>query len=289
MKILLVVLLLLQGLCTWAQSTRLALSKTAATTDGNWSAAEWADADSAHIRMNDGRVVEVFFKRNDTALFVSYRGPLGSFAAVPQFPEMLIDVNHSRSTSLESDDFWLHVSATDCYAQAAINQFDSCAPDHQGWSAAPNFSTVLLPDTIELEVSFSFIGLDLAQTDTVGVSFLTSNTNNIWSTWPNGAVRSDPSTWGELVFKEPSTASGIREVENPEVTVLLNQGSLYLNAGQQQIQSITIHDLMGRMVWHTKRTGSGEQRHAIPALPDGLYLISTRTENGVRTTKHVIR
>src|SRR5688572_2663346 len=92
--------------------------------DGAVNSGEWSDADSVTINISASVECKVLFKHDCSNLYLAYLDNLESMAAL--FPEVLIDVNNSKSASWEADDWWFHVSATDCYYQGAYAVYSNC-------------------------------------------------------------------------------------------------------------------------------------------------------------------
>lgn len=190
--------------------------------DGIISQDEWSDADTLSIAiLNQTKTVTVLCKHDGNNLHLAYLGNLESVNA--RFPEVLLDVNNDKSATWLQDDWWFHVSATDCEYQGQYGNFDSCQLVRPNWTAVPNMTPgAPLTDTIEVQIPFTTINLDTSTSDTIGISFLVTNTFSAFEHWPASANRNNPSTWANAVFAAQTT--GISQAESlwPSFTIFPN-------------------------------------------------------------------
>ena len=186
--------------------------------DGIVSPMEWDDADSVLITISTGVEVTVKFKHDGSNFNFAFMGNLESSNI--RFPEILFDIDNDKSASW-TNDWWFHVSATDCESNTAANDYSNCNAVQPDWTAESNFNTgPPTTDTVEIQIPFAKVGFTSTQTDTIGIAFDVTNTFNAWNYWPSGATNSDPSTWGNAIVEFPV---GIQEDD------VLNKISVYPN------------------------------------------------------------
>lgn len=170
-----------------------------AVIDGELNTTEWQLAAKTSLIQSNGDTSWVMMQHDASSLYFAFYGNLQKGQVV--FPEVLLDINHSRSGSWEADDWWFHVSATDCEYQGAYGNFDSCAMQRPNWEAVPNFTTGLpYTDSIEIKIPFNTLNYNFMPMDTIGLSVVLSNTVNIFDTWPTSASHLQPNTWAEAIL-----------------------------------------------------------------------------------------
>ena len=167
-------------------------------TDGIITVNEWLSSSTISISA-PGNSIKVHVAYDSLYLYVLYYGKLES--ANTLFPELLLDINNSKSNAWENDDWWFHVSATDCENQGAYGVYTNCAVTQTHWIGAPNFNVgPPITDTVEMAIEWSKIGFDPFSGNDLGISLLASNTANLWYGWPATYNRNNPSSWGILDF-----------------------------------------------------------------------------------------
>lgn len=170
-----------------------------AAIDGEIRSAEWQLAATTSLIQSNGDTSWILMQHDGANLYFAFYGNLQKGQVV--FPEILLDVDHSRSANWQPDDWWFHVSATDCDYQGAYGNFDSCALQRPNWEAVPNFTTGLpYTDSIEVKIPFSTLNYSFMPMDTIGLAVVLSNTVNIFDSWPGPASHLQPSTWSEAVL-----------------------------------------------------------------------------------------
>jgi len=187
--------LTLMATITLAQSDITIPCGTTPTIDGIAFNSEWNDADSIAIEILGGtEEVKVLYKHDGISLHFAYMGNLQSSNI--RFPELLIDVNNDKSANWLMDDWWFHVSGTDCDYQGQPNNFDSCELVRPNWKAQNNFiAGGPVIDTVEIQIPFSTFGIDVNTIDTIGIAF------SVWEYWPSTANAGNPSTWANATFE----------------------------------------------------------------------------------------
>ena len=260
-----------------------------AQVDGEISSFEWQTATRNMLIQSNGDTSWILMQHDGQSLFFAFYGQLQSGTVV--FPEVLLDVNHSRSTAWEADDWWFHVSATDCESQGVYGNFDSCAIQRPNWQAVPNFTTGQpLTDSVEISIPFNTINYSFTPMDTIGLAFVLSNTVNIFDTWPDAASHLQPSSWSQAILWP--------WLKMEEIAPL--SWGLYPNPSDGPI-TLTPGTLTGKSelsIW----SGTGKLLHELELslkpginqpvevqLPPGFYLVFLRQGDQVSSQKLVIR
>lgn len=218
--------------------------------DGKMDRGEWDDA-LPHRITSSGRTILFRIKHDAASLLIGVELKNSGSGPV-RFPEILIDPRNDKSYLWQQDDWWFHVSATDCFHQGNHSEYTTCETDHAEWDALPNFSTSASDppvDSIEIRIPFETLGITLL--DTIGLSFDVTNTFNAWELWPDGASLDHPDTWGTFVFESPSSASNLIGDDVKPILYPNPAGSelwLDFNLKQASGYSITITDLQGKIV-----------------------------------------
>jgi len=202
------------------------------TVDGVMEKGEWDDGLLLQIQA-PGRQIPLRVKHDGLALLIGIDLKNNS-SGIIRFPELLIDTHHDRSSTWQPDDWWFHVSATDCYSQGAYSDYSQCETDHPGWDAVPNFGTSASDppiDSIEIRIPLETLDINLA--DTIGMAFDVTNTFNAWELWPPEARLDQSATWAAFCFEQPSgltlspgLSPGLTVFPNPAHEILHVEGSL---------------------------------------------------------------
>lgn len=254
-----------------AQTVIPAVYNNSVVADGVVSAGEWGQSSSLTIAA-PGNTITYKVAYDANKLYVLCYGKLESANAL--FPEVLLDVNNSKSSTWENDDWWFHVSATDCESQGVYGSYTNCAVTQPNWIGMPNFSPGLPnTDTVEIAISWTKINFDPQSGNDLGVSLLCTNTFNAWHIWPTGSNRNNPSTWGILDFNVVTTGvseagrdNGIEVFPNP-----ISNGDFYLTIkGASPAAYATVVDLSGRTI---RQLNPGENRIALDGIEKGVYQI----------------
>lgn len=194
------ILLLTSALTIHAQ-TLFIRKGTAPTIDGSYSPGEWTDADSITITTSTNGEITIHYKRGDSALYLGYSGALTE-GSQPNFPEFCLDLNNDKSNNWMGDDWWFHVSLTDCEGQGISNDYSTCAASKMGWLAEPNWPLTGAYNELEISVDYSFLGQYPMVGDTIGLMFDVSNTVNRIHAYPASADTAHPSTWANAVISD---------------------------------------------------------------------------------------
>ncbi len=172
--------------------------------DGAFTTAEWRDAVTVEFVAAAGAVhVRVHLVHDVTRLYVAFEyveNPGGELV----IPEILVDPDNAKASAWQADDWWFHVSAQDCDAQGAYDDYSRshCGITRALWAGMPNFApdphSVPLP-AIEVQIPLAMVPLS------TGAAFGLSLTVNAWPSdtrgyWPDAAEIRSPATWGEAIL-----------------------------------------------------------------------------------------
>jgi hypothetical protein len=187
------VLVLAPGLCLPSEIIAISMGSQPAI-DGRVQEAEWQDASSAVFHV-EGLKVTAFYKHDGNALLVGYLYS-GNEAGALVFPELLIDPRLDRSPTWLPDDWWFHVSGSDCVARGNYGIYTNCAISHPDWSGVPNFEMSANPPPLnefEMRIPLSKLGVSVG--DTLGVAFTVEYVPDLRGIWPAGADIAVPGSW----------------------------------------------------------------------------------------------
>lgn|GEM_PF-1450393 len=169
---------------------------SAVTVDGQVSDGEWTDAAPFSIQPAEDWSADVGIKHDGDSLvfvFASFQPPSVPPAIV--FPEVLIDVGNDKPETLGPDDWWFHVSATDCAAAGEVDNYDGCVPEAEGWEAN-NFAAGPI-DLVEIRIELATLGLDPGQHE-LGLLLRLSDTQGFATHWPAQGDPLAPVTWSTV-------------------------------------------------------------------------------------------
>ncbi|MBM2816832.1 MAG: hypothetical protein HW421_3594 [Ignavibacteria bacterium] len=166
--------------------------------DGVITAGEWSDAAKVQITSAGNKIINIYYKHDGKNLLFAYLDNLGS--AKYRFPEILLDIKNDKSKGWMNDDWWFHVSSTNCVSNGSHSNYSNCRTVQPDWEA--NNFNIKLPDTVEIKIPFSKVGFDTAK-KTIGIAFDVTNTSNAWEFWPPNTYINSPETWavGMLLFE----------------------------------------------------------------------------------------
>ncbi len=163
--------------------------------DGAIGSGEWDDARPYPLAPTPDWTPVVKMKHDGQSLLVlfsQFQPPSRPPAVV--FPEILLDIGNDKAASLEADDWWFHVSFTDCAATGRYDDYDGCVPQAEGWEAN-NFSRGPLLNLIEMRIDFATLQIDATEAQDLGLLLRLSDTQGYASHWPADADPDRPATW----------------------------------------------------------------------------------------------
>lgn len=268
------------GLIASAQSVIQIPFNSRPTIDGVLSSGEWTNSDSVFINIAGNRKVKVQYAHDSMHLHFAFVGNLESSNA--RFPEIVLDINHNGGSSWSSDDWWFHASGTDCEYQGQHSNYDSCQLVRPNWKAERNFLQNTPPtDTVEIEIPFSTIALDLSNTDTIGITFDVTNTFNLWEFWPQSANLDEPGTWGDAVFLAKGN-TGINNLTEGTLQLYPNPANTYIQTGFTSQESYTVSSITGKLLQTGQIPTDGTLR--IDSLDaNNVYILRVFTPDGIQT------
>jgi TolB protein len=250
--------------------------------DGKLSPGEWTTSKSFSIYQSD-RTIVFRAAHNGEALLLSVDLQNTTPGNQLRFPEVLFDCGNHKSTGWLADDWWFHVSATDCHYQGAWSNYANCLPEQPDWTGIPNFSTNPndpLVDSIEIAIPLTM--LDVSLTDTIGFALDATNTTDAWEFWPLKATIGQPSGWGTLFFGPVATGTPVLPGSKGALLFPNPAGSEFnirLPHLDDPLVSVTMFDLRGRMVAReeVEAVESGLYRMQASELIPGFYFVQLRT------------
>jgi N-acetylneuraminic acid mutarotase len=169
--------------------------------DGVLGSGEWDDAETVELSVEGEVNVTVLLKNDGMNLLAAYHYIFTGDENLC-FPEVLVDTENDKSSGWMSDDWWFHVSGTDCEAQGTFDVYTDCAVIQPDWEAAPNFALVQNPpplDTFEIRIPLAKVGVTVG--DTIGLALRLENVPSAFGYWPANATAESPETWGTAVLK----------------------------------------------------------------------------------------
>lgn len=248
--------------------------------DGVMHPGEWESSGHVDIDLGSGKYTRVFFAHDLNTMFFAFAGHLESENAL--FPEVLIDALNNKSSSWDDDDWWFHVSATDCDAVGMPSTFNHCLLDHDDWDAEPNIlNDAVITDTVEIGISLEKLGV-LAPINGFGIAFRTTNIITSTYYWPETAYLGDPSTWA--TFKLLSTTSVADQ--SPEAFTIYpthTKGTVCFDDLQKfEFKKIEVVDYLGRVHMHIDNMPKNSCID-VSDYQSGVYYVCMTTERGIIT------
>lgn len=249
--------------------------------DGKFATGEWDDAGDILLNLKAGPSIKIYYKHDAKNLYLAYCSNLLSTNNV-RCPEVLLDINNDKSSAWLGDDWWFHVSATDCYSKGKYGDYTTCKAVQPDWEAN-NMTDPGFSDTVEVIIPFATMGVEPAGTVDIGICFVGTDTQVEWEYWPAGANKSNPSGWANASIEFNSTV-----IDNPETnsfTVSPNPAAdvIYIS-GNEETSKICIYSPDGIRLSES----TGNMTIDIRDMPVGVYLISKSGVNGIQNKKLII-
>lgn len=245
--------------------------------DGIEAADEWFMA--TEVQVTAGPITTIACMHDSTNLYFLFRNNLES---ILHFPEILIDVNNSKETTWQADDWWFHVSATDCENQGASDVWTNCQEVQPDWVAVNNIVPGLpYTDTIEIAIPFSKIGYTLGSGDSIGIAFGVMSAGGTWYVYPENADKPSPSTWATaaIICSELT----VSEKETNLFSVYPNPTTGNVTVSMRSNVQPTFLELVqtdGTMVWKVDYQVCGASFKLPDDLAKGNYLMVVHHTNG---------
>lgn len=257
---------------------------TSPTMDGVARPTEWVDADTVYISILNGQdSVAILYMHDGENLNFAFLGNLQSTNA--RFPEVLLDIGNDKTSTWQSEDWWFHVSATDCEYKGEHGNYDSCKTERPNWIGIPNMNSgppqPPYVDTIEIQIPLNTIGV--STDDKLGLAFNVTNTFNSWEYWPTSADINKPSTWATATLESPCGPGNVsKDIREVPIEIYPNPTNstftlTVTNGGVQRVQ-VSISDVHGKTCFRrTYMVDSSKTELGIePHLSPGVYLIRTQ-------------
>lgn len=271
-----------------AQNPLFIPTGTSINVDGHRFKNEWKDADSLIIEIDNNREVIVHYKHDKKAFLFLFEGSLESSRSL--FPEILLNRDNDKGISWDSNDWWFHVSATDCDYQGAYGVFDSCELERPGWQANNIREDNKITDTIEVRIPFTTFNYEYHVEDTLGMALVLTNTFSAWHFFPEKATSSQPASWSEIVFSNltPGSLEGDNQHHNFQLYPNPADDYLFIERNQPAgMANVQILQLDGKSI-KSFSFDSNKHRMDISELTRGTYFLSINTEGQRQISRFVV-
>lgn len=278
------------GNFVFSQQDIIILKGTVPLIDGIISNGEWNDAEYKIINVNPLWDVQVFYKHSDSNLYFAFSNlVVNGFGQ--RYPDILLDINNDKNIAWQNDDWWFHASYNDCEAQGSYNNWSSCIPDHPGWSA--NNFPLNEPGIVEIEISYSKIGLQSQFNDTIGISFIVSDTYNDYHYYPAAASIDKPSTWvngiisqfPSFINKENNFYSDFKIYPNP----VKNYLEIKFNELKINYFRYIIYSFEGKIIESKENFTNDGCKINCEKWENGVYFLKIQTDKGESILKKFIK
>ena len=197
----LVIVVLTLAVSLWGAEERILIRPgTAPKLDGQVELAEWCDASGVRFCAQADLEVQVLFKHDATYLYFAFVYGANAAGALVM-PEIALDPALDHATAWAADDWWFHVSGSDCEAKGRFDVYTACAIDHGDWSGVPNFALSQNPppiDAFEIRLPLKKIGVSVG--DSLGIAFSVLYGADRRSSWPFEAAFDSPATWAHATL-----------------------------------------------------------------------------------------
>lgn len=264
---------------------------TAPLLDGHVSTGEWANADSISLPINSVKSVKVYFMCDRDNLFFLFAGNLESQI---RFPEILLDMNNSKSATWQSDDWWFHVSATDCENQGTYGVYSNCLLVQPDWIGVNNITQGSpLTDTVEIAIPFNKIKQTSGILFNVGICFNLFNITNATNTWPPSANIQDPSTWANATLPtplcEPTTLTEENTFSSVQVFPNPGNGKITVNVRgkKEYTYGLALFNLNGQLIHSQNITNQNDTHVELNASP-GIYFLKIHDGRNYEVRKVIV-
>lgn len=174
---------------------------TAIVADGAIGDVEWQDAKVLFVELSSTVRVKVLAKHDGANLLAAFLSDWNPSRTL-FMPEICIDTAFERATAWQPDDWWFHVSASDCNSSGRWNDYSNCLVVQPDWLGVPNYPmNDPSPDLIEsFEISVPLAKLGLAPGSACGLAFSALFITEVRAIWPGGAAMSQPASWAEAML-----------------------------------------------------------------------------------------
>lgn len=174
---------------------------TAIVADGVVNDVEWQDARIFSVVLSEVVRVKVLAKHDGTNLLAAFISDLNPSRTL-FMPELIIDTSFDRAASWQTDDWWFHVSASDCQSNGRWGDYSTCKVVQSDWIGVPNYPmgdpSPALIERFEISIPLSKLGL--AAGDTCGLAFTVAFISGQRAIWPSTASMDQPGAWAEIIL-----------------------------------------------------------------------------------------
>jgi hypothetical protein len=132
-------------------------------------------------------IVTVYAQHDGKNLYLAYTGL--KHAGQERYPEVLLDPANVKTPSWSPGQWWLHASYNLCEGNGRPDDYASCKPTQQGWTA----TRFPLQGASEFAISLDKIRLSPGKP--FGLAFDVTDTHGQWAFWPASAKLKVPMTW----------------------------------------------------------------------------------------------
>lgn len=248
------------------------------TIDGIEQPGEWSSANFVPFMIGQNTTM-IGMMHDETHLYFLFRGYLESQI---QFPEIYIDANNSKDSTWQSDDWWFHVSATDCDNMGAPDVYTNCQEVQTDWLGVNNIQPgAPVVDTVEIAIPFSKIGFDPTSGNPMGLAFGLNNVINMVNTYPQGANMHIPASWLTVTVlpcfaaTDDLTQADFTVFPNPTNGELTLQFKTPVNA-----QELRVYSFNGTLVATLTLSESLKQTITLPEkLQAGTYMLEIQSDH----------
>lgn len=253
--------------------------------DGQFQHQEWTDANSFVFTINSNRSTRVYYKHDGQHLNIAFAGSLQTGGTY--FPELMIDPNNSDESNIQSNDWWFHVSATDCEYQGQYGNYNNCQGVRPNWKAAPNFQQGRIVDTVEIQIPFSTLGIQA--NDTIGIGFLLNNFQSILK-YPSGSSHLNPSSWSNAILSMTTSIEQSHQKSFLQVFPNPSDGQIQLNWSNDIIEPsfLILRNVLGEEVKRIVNPKSSQQLD-LSHLEKGIYFIAISSDKEQISKKIILK
>lgn len=173
------------------------------TVDGKNADKEWADANQASITLPGSKTITIFYKHDEANLLFAFTG----FDKEDSwYPEILIDPQFDRAEQWQKDDWWFHVSYSDCASRGRYNDYSTCRLKTDFWTAYNcgingSGDGIGHPAIFEVEIPFKTLELEPNNQKEIGLAFNVTDTETLYHFFPVTAKMERPTTWAKAVLQ----------------------------------------------------------------------------------------
>ena len=163
--------------------------------DGRLGAREWDAARRIESTLPDGRTIGVLMQRDREHFQFAFTG-LDQPAPRPVWPEILIDLWGNRSSTWDSNDWWIRIGELDCWARGGWGEGE-CRENQAGLEA--NNPPLARGEAVEVSVAFRELRFDESYDDEIGLAFrFVDDLGSQIAVWPLRAEVARPDTWAPI-------------------------------------------------------------------------------------------